>query len=391
MNRIYDKIRGVVRVEICGAFPETVFNSCALDAIFLWDMEAVNEYTVRFCVSERQINELRAICRRAMCDITVLKLSGGSRNRKLLGRRVVLLLCVLLTSLLLLLSSLFIWEIDIIGADDLSRAQVLRALSRCGVEEGSFWPAVSSDMVRSKMLTILPELAWMTVNVNGSRATVLLLERQEKPEIYVESDASYIIASQTGIISKMSVLNGKPLVSPGSSVLKGETLVTGLMDSLSNAPRAVRSQAEILAHTWHEITAVCPVEMEYKTGESRSYSRFALQIGKKRINFYLRGRNHIDECDKIIYENNLGLEGLFALPVSIIREEIVKTGKESLPRDNIALMRQSLTEVLEERIDGEILSCAFSSSRSDELQYVTLRAHCLEDIALNISMTQAEP
>ena len=109
---------------------------------------------------------------------------------------------------------------------------MLRALSDCGVSRGCFWPSLSADLVRSRMMTLLPQIGWMTVNVSGSRAIVLVSEREEKPEIYLESAAADIVAGRTGIVTQLSVLSGRPLVSPGQSVLEGETLVSGVMESL---------------------------------------------------------------------------------------------------------------------------------------------------------------
>ena len=386
MSKLYDRIRGTVRAEICGAFPEAVLNACALNAIELWELECIDAYTIRLTVFEQQLEELKAVTEGSMCDIKVLSHRGGSRNRRFLLRRKWLLISAVLAAALLTFSSLFIWEIEITGCDRLTEGQVLRALEDCGVTQGTYWPGISTDLVRSRMLTELPEIAWMTVNVSGSRAMVLISERQEKPEIYSESNASDIIAGKTGIISKMSVLNGKPVVTKGQSVIEGEILVSGLVDSITNAPRQVRAQAEIMADTWYELTAVCPVEVAEKAEADRTYSRFALRFGKRRINFYFGSGKHIDEYDKIVYEYNLGLDGMFVLPVTVIREELTRWESVSVEAEQENEMKEQLYTALQEQIEGEIVSSTFSVSRSAGLLHVTLRAQCYEDIALNADL-----
>ena len=381
MGKVLEHVKGTVRAELCGAFPEAALNTCALSAIELWSLECVDQYTVRVTLYEKQLKDFEAAAEKSMCQVTILDLSGGSKNRGFLRRRMWLLLSAVLAGLLLFLSSLFIWEIDIRGNDRLTEGQILRALEDCGVRQGSYWPGLSADLVRSRMLTQLPELAWMTVNVNGSRAVVLISERQEKPEIYQESRAVDIIAGKTGIISKMSVLNGKPLAEPGQSVIEGETLVTGLMDSITNAPRLVRARADVIADTWYELTAVCPNTMETKREKKSSISRFALRLGKRRINFYFGDGKHIDECDKIIYEYNLGIKGFFALPLTLVREELVRWEKSPEEADRVTEMEEKLYSFLEEGIEGAIVSSSFSVSGSEGLLRVTLRAQCLENIA----------
>ena len=381
MGKIYEKISGIVRVEVTGVFPETVLNASTLNAIELWELDHVDAYTVRMTLFEKQLAAFCSLCEKSMCEISVLNQTGGSKNRRFLRRRAWLLLSAVLAALLLFVSSLFIWEIDVRGCDKLTEGQILRALEDCGVGRGTYWPGLSADLVRSQMLRELPDLAWMTVNVNGSRAIVLVSERKAKPEIYVESRASDLIAGKTGIITKMSVLNGKPMVCPGQSVVEGELLVSGTVDSLSNAPRQIRAQAEVLADTWYELTAVCPLVTDQKTELRCSFSRFALKIGKNRLNFYWSGGKDIDECDKIIYEYNWGIDGLFALPVTLVREKLSrwKTTREESGREQE--MKERLYASLAERIDGQIVSSSFSVSRSEELLCVTLRAHCQENIA----------
>ena len=173
MGRILGRIKGTARVELSGAFPEAALNACALEALALWDMESLDRYSLRASLSERELDRLRAIAEKCGCELKVIAVSGGSRDRALLLRRRALLAFLLLTAALLLLSSLFIWEIELRGGGETDRSRVLRALADCGVEEGCFWPSLSADLVRSRVLAELPELAWMTVNVSGSRACLL--------------------------------------------------------------------------------------------------------------------------------------------------------------------------------------------------------------------------
>jgi len=388
--RLLDRIRGIVRVEICGAFPESLLNACAMQAVALWDLESADPYTLRATLEEKQLPLLEAAAGHAMCGVTVLSRRGGSGNLRFLRRRKWLLLAAALTLCLLLFSSLFIWEIRVQGCERLTEGEVLRTLKDCGVERGSFWPSLSADLVRSEMLSRRPELAWMTVNVNGSRATVLVVEREEKPEIYLEAEAADIIAGKTGVITGMSVRNGRPLVSVGQTVAEGETLVSAKMESIANPPRYVHAAATVTADTWYELTAVCPLDARQKGEAKRSRSRFAVKIGQMRVNFYPGGKKTLDGYDKIVHEYIVGLEGLFALPLRVVREELVR--RESAEREEAPEreMQSRLYAWLQQRIDGEISSCSFSVSRTPELVYVTMRAQCSENIARTTQAQEAQ-
>lgn len=390
MSRIDRKVRGTVRFELCGACPESVLNACAMQALELMDLESIDACTLRVTVFENRAEEFQSLARRCMCETEKLSQSGGSKSRSLVKRRMLLLIFALLTAGLLFFSSLFIWDIQVLGCEKLTQTQVLRALDNCGVEQGSFRFGVNSDMVRSRVLVELPEIAWMTVNVRGSRATVLILEREEKPEIVEEADAADIVAAKTGVIAKMSVLSGKPLVNPGQAVVEGELLVSGTMDSITALPRQVRATGSVTAETWTELSAVRPAVESHKTGQTKKIFRFALKFGEKRINLYVSGRNELDECDKIVYEYKIGIEGLFLLPVSIIKEELSFYETEAQPSAAGAEMEAALRAYLTETVDGEVLSADFSVNDSGELLCVTMHAHCLEDIAETRETKQEE-
>ncbi len=386
MGRIYEKLRGRLRIEACGAYVEGLLNAAALEAVELWDIECVDDYTLRLNVYEPDYPRLQALGEKCMCELKVLSARGGSRDRKLIKRRWGLLAFLLAGALLLFVSSLFVWEIEVVGNDKLSRGQILRALSRSGVDLGAYRYSISADLVRSSMMQQLPELGWMTVNINGSRAVAVIVERQEKPEIYAQSDPADIVAAESGIIKRMSVENGKPVVKQGDSVLEGELLVSGVMDSLSNGSKFVRAKAKVLADTWHELSAVCPVREEVKEPGLLSHSRFALVFGKRRINLYFDSGKAIDGCDKIIHEYKLGVEGLFALPVTLVREELIPYDTELQQAYDREAMAQQLEKELLEDVEGEVLSQSFSQGESGGTYVLTLRSHCLEDIALAVDM-----
>ena len=381
MGKIYEKLKGRLDVEVCGAYVEGLLNAAALSAIALWDVRCVDDCTVRLRMYETDYPALEALSEKCMCELKPIGLSGGSRDRKLLRRRVWLLVFLLLMGLLLFVSSLFIWEIEVVGNEQLTDGQVLRALSRCGVDSGTCRYSVSADLVRSQMLRELPELAWMTVNISGSRAVAVVMERQEKPEIYAESAPADIVAARTGIVRRLSVENGRPVVHGGQSVLAGETLVSAEMDSLSNGSKYVRARAQVLADTWRELSAVCSAREEVKQPNLISRSRFAVIFGKRRINLYFDSGKAIDECDKIIHEYNLGAEGLFALPVTLVREELRAYDTQLQPACDRQEMERQLNRLLLADVKGQVLEKSFTAAGGESMYVLTLRCHCLEDIA----------
>lgn len=231
MEGVVRKISGCCRAEICGAFPENAVNACAANGVMLYQTRRIDDYTLSVWVSEKEYRKLDNIAEKNMCTVEKHETVGGSNLLVFAKKHIAVIMGLAFALALLCLSSLFIWDIDVYGCVELSEGEVLRALSECGVDCGTYWPSISTELVRASMLTRLPELAWMTVNVSSSRAVVLVSERLEKPEIYVESLGADLVARREGIVRHVSVKNGAPTVGIGQSVTAGELLITGGMES----------------------------------------------------------------------------------------------------------------------------------------------------------------
>ena len=390
MGKLSDRIRGRAEVEIYGVFPEAVINRCAAAGLNLRRVRAIDGQTLRCTAFESDLAALEASCARCQCELRLLRIHGGSRDRRLLRRRVWLPVTALLVAGLLFFSSLFVWDVEVRGAESVSRATILRALEESGLRRGCFWPALETDLLRSRTLCRVPELAWLGVSVNGSRAVVLVTERVERPEIYADSEPCDLVAAHTGVVRRVAVRNGKTLVQPGQAVLAGETLVSGKPDNLMGTTRLVRAQGEIWADTWHELTAVCPVPEAGKGNGARGLTRFALKIGDARINFFGKSRKTLDGYDKILQEYNLGVDGLFALPVSLVCERYVRYRTEEAALDPAAIEAR-LQDYLASQIEGEIVHYSFDTVERDGAVFVTLRARCYENLTRVQTITMKAP
>ena len=149
--------------------------------------------------------------------------------------------------------------------------------------------------------------------------------------------------------------------------------------------RYVRASAEIRARTWYEMSASAPLEYS-GLEQSDCRTRWALVIGDKRINFYLGSSQTPTGCGKIITEYPLAWEGVFTLPVTLVREQTLEYDSAAAAEDEEelsgrleAVLRSTLERELSGR--GEILDAQFTSSASDGRLVVTMRAECMEDIA----------
>lgn len=371
-------LRPKVKVEICGAYTEGLINAAAEDGIKLRQLHRKDRFTLSALIYEKDMKRLEMLCRRCMCE---LKTESEETLRSVLLHRVSLAAALMLMLSVLAVGGFFIWDIDVPENAAVSKGEILRVLADSGLHPGSFRPNVDTELVRSRALPQLPELSWIGISLKGSRAEISLLERENEPELFTDETHTDIIADKDGLVLRLSVLSGTAAVSPGDAVRRGSVLVYGMTESLSGETQYVRSLADAEALTWYELSARAPAEMNMKTRVSGKRDRFSLLLGKNRINFYFSGGNDIDECDKIIYEYKIGVEGIFSLPITLLREHLTKYDVITEQKLNIEDMKARLYEVLREECRGEIQSFGWSCSEHDGTLTVTLRAQCLENIA----------
>lgn len=385
MRKLYDLARGVTKIEASGAQPERILNYCAENGIEFWSASPCRDFSITFCVHASYADSLLARSGKNGLDVKLISETGGRKLKLGAKRRAVFLLTFVLCVSLAALSSLFLWRIEISGNDKLSDAEILRKLAECGVDYGAYWPALSSDEIRSRIVSEMPEIAWLSLNVRSSKAEIIVHERIDKPDIVNEKSPCDIIASKSGVIRKMSVLEGESAAIVGNAVAKGDVLVRGLMSSETGDERYVHSMAQVIADTWYEISAQTPLLEERKTEKSGRNMAFSLVIGKKRINFFSDSRNKCDSCDKINKLKYISLGDVFTLPVGYAVERTTQYETSLLPIDEdktVGRMKESLKNELQRRIDdGQIVSAEYSVSKTDKVMTVTLRAQCIENIA----------
>ncbi|MGN1002789.1 MAG: sporulation protein YqfD [Oscillospiraceae bacterium] len=393
MYDFFNSLAGSVSYEVSGALPEGFLNACAKSGAELLSVRRLDEYTLLVRARARDRNKLEKAAVKAGCSLRLTGTGGSVKIGGVVKRRLVPGVCLLLLLALLFVSRLFIWEITVVGNETVPAGKILDVLSDCGVETGTFWPKLTADLVRSDALLQLPELSWLTVNIYGSRAEVLVRERVEKPEILSEDTPADIVAEKTGLVEEVRALIGTAEAQKGTAVLAGETLISGGAESTFSPPRLLHAWGSVTALTYYEFSAQIPVTEQVKSYTGGEKSRWSLVIGGERLNFYGNSSIYDASCDKITTVWDLGIEGLFRLPVSLVRQRSVFYELTERERDK-SQARTELEEALHARLireigeDGEILGENFSASESGGVITVCLRARCREEIGVTVPMSE---
>ena len=386
-------LRGSVTVQVESAFPERVVNLCAAHAIPFWDLCWIDGTTFTIRTSSRALPRLRAVTEQTDCTITVLRQTGAPVLLRGLRRRYVLLAGLALFLLILFGGNLFIWDFRVTGNETVPTETILRSLEEYGITIGTIGLRIDQEAMRNHVLLELPDVSWLVVNVKGCTAHVQVVERQRPPQIVQEDEITNMVASRSGLVTRVEPLDGKAQVSMGSTVTEGQLLISGVVDSTRTGMRLVHGMGNVWARTWYDLSVLVPLREVQQTAQEAKTTRIWLDFGKHQIKLLAKGSMLGPDCGKIIHYGAVCLPGGFRLPVTVVKEQTVRYAAcvtERSEDDARAEGEAALLGLLESQMteDGSVTSTRFSAVRQGNYLLVTLRAECHEQIAQQVVLPQ---
>ncbi len=269
-------IKGYLYVKIKGYTPERFFNLCRSGQLDYWSVRQDKE-GYGFYISLKDFYKIRPLLRKSRVSMKILSRTGLpfliQRNRK----RKALVLAVLSFFALLYIMSLFIWNISFDGNYHYSRETLLDYLE----EEQQIWCGmikyrISCDQLEEGIRSRFPEITWVSARVSGTRLLIKIKENEVLSSIpEAESDPCELIASTSGIITRMIVRQGKASVSPGDLVEAGQQLVSGELSIKNDAAEVIRiayvhADGDIYARTVRTYSQEFP---QYRTVSAKTGRR----------------------------------------------------------------------------------------------------------------------
>lgn len=324
LHGLYHYLSTSVRAEIRGTSPERFLNLCARHEIDVWGIEYREPNCLRISMHARAFLSIAPVARRSACRIRIVGRSGMHYGAKRLWKKKLLLGALAVFAGICILMNTMVFSFEFTGYETVRPRQILEVMQKNGLDFGTFKKDVDASDLRNVILREIPELIWFTVTFHGSHATVDVRERDPVPEVVNEALAADVVSDFHGIIRDMSVYKGQAQVKTGDIVTPGSLLVSGAVElRLDGKTLVTHARADILADVWYKTTLALPLTGTAKTPTGREKTRWALILGKKRINFYKNDGKVFDNYDKIIKRHTLSLGG-WEFPVTLVEERYIE-------------------------------------------------------------------
>ena len=325
-------LRGQVLVHIESGCPERVVNLCAGAEVPFWDVQWLSPVELTLRTTRRGLAQVRRAAEQVGAAATVRREQGAPLLARRLRRRYVLLAAALLTVLLVVEGNFTIWEFQVSGNETVSDEAVLRALEDYGITIGTRSLDIDQKDMRNHVLLELEDVVWLAVNVRGCVARVQVVERVRGQDM-VEDGPANVVARRPGLVTRVEALGGQAAVVPGDTVTQGQLLISGAVDLDNGGLRWQHGMGRVWARTWYELTAQVPLTVRQRGVPLSSRTRYALDIGKKRIKLYAKGSTLGGDCDKITQYRPVCLPWGLRLPITVAAETVTAYGPSTdVPR-----------------------------------------------------------
>ncbi len=393
-TRLFNFFKGFLLVCVTGRYPERLLNLCTKNNILVWDIARGGENVIYFKISRRGFCALRKFSRKTDCRIHIVQKYGAKQVLMKYKKRKWFLLGILVFVLVMFTCDRFVWKIEIVGADKVDKNEILSNLKECGLKKGAIRGSLDEKEIKNEMLIKMPELSWIWPNLEGARVIVEVKEKSLTPEIFNPESYKNIIAFKDGIIESMVIKSGNPMVKIGDTVLKGDVLVSGIIESDRAVPtRYVQAEADVFARVWYEKTRAFSTNYVKKIETGRVYTKRKLNIWGLEIKLYKDEEPEFLSYTKedIKWEfSPFGLNSAISITgerMHEVYEEWEKQSAESVAADAVLLLGEEIEK--EALPDSKRVSLSHSVETPDEdTVIVTVNTEYIENISQKIDGAQ---
>lgn len=385
---------GYRKVLVKPEYGAALLDICLRYSIAYANFACNTEGEISFLVSAYTAKKLRRLCEEEGIKAVFSHMKGIPSFFWRYRRRVGLAVGMLFAIAMLFFSSRFVWDIRVTGNTDMTETQVREELRACGFGIGSYIPNFHASELENRVLLASDRIAWISVYLDGTVATVQIIERVEAPPEEDLSHPANLIAACDGQIETLELYRGNCIVKKGQAVKKGELLVSGVYDSNTVGYRYTRAAGHVFARTERNFTVEIPLSVEEKSYQSEKCTEIVLNFFDFSIKIFKNTGNTDMTCDIIKEEKGLELFGIHALPIcftitkqlAYTQVPVTRTHEQAIELAYLQLNREMAS--LSNNV--QLLSKTVSTQITPTSLILECTLSCIEDIAVQTEFDFSE-
>lgn len=388
LTQFFSLIKGTYTIKVEGRFPERLLNIASSKGIFIYSVCKSHDGKLIFSISKKAGDKLLPLVPEDL-TVQIKEKYGLPFFVKKYRQRIVLFLLPAIFLLSCAAFSSFIWRVDITGGDNALHPVVRQELRNNGVYVGAIKYKISQNDVKRNCILKINKLSWLWVDIKGTTAYVRLHQKTDVPETEKITEPADVISTQSGVIESIQTYRGIPLVSVGETVEKGQTIISGVLQSENeNIPIYFHhASGKVIARVWEEKTVNIPKYTYDKTPTGRKKSVYGINFKKNKLNFSINSGISYKEYDKI--ENKVKIP---LLPIELFRTDFNEVNVKTNKNDIASQLKKHRNELEKKLKDEDTQIVGITSSQEDMGDFIRVKftAECLMRIDKEIPINKGD-
>ena len=314
-------ILGYINIEIEGYFIERFINLCKSKGVLLWNSKRKKATLLSTNIGIKDFKRISKYIKSTKCKIKIKSKKGLPFIFNKYKKRKIFFIFLFLIVILIATLTNFIWNIDIVGNEKISKEEIRSSLEKEGLKIGIWKGKVDNQKIANNMRLERSDLAWIGVEIKGTNAVVKVVEADKKPDIIKEDEYCNIVATKPGIIAKIDAANGTPLVKEGDVIKQGTILIGGWLEGKYTGTRYVHANGEVKAKVWYEQKEKIYLNEEITSKTGSFENKYSVKINNFNINFY-KTLSKFEKYDTIQEIKKLKIFSDIYLPIQIEKKTI---------------------------------------------------------------------
>lgn len=369
---------GYLNITIEGFFIERFINIATSKRIFLWNIKRKNSSILTANIGIRDFKKIKEISRKTKCRIKINNKKGLPFLFNRYKKRKIFIFLLIPIVLGIMISSMYIWNIEIIGAENINKDELLSQLKENGLEVGKIKNKINTKDIINTIRLEREDISWMEINLKGTNAVVSIVEAKEKPQIINDDEYCDIVSDKKGVITKVTAQKGTAVVKPGDIVEKGSKLISGTMEGKYTDIRYVHAKGEILAKVWYTKRKNSNFTREVTKETGNEKNKYSIIFNNFKINLY-KSIPNFEKYDTINENKKLRIFSNFYLPITIQKTTYKEQYNEEITYGKVELQNILITE-LEEEFEKENIN-------KDKITNKTVNLYQTKEDTIEIELT----
>lgn len=362
------KLRIWVSIKVTGLNLKKVLDRARENGITMYAVKRTDISSMEITLTEKSAESLQKLLPEEEYKIEFMQKQGLLyKLASLKGRYALFVGLIVITALMFILSHRT-WFVRVYGAE---KSENIITVAENSGAIGKYGD-IDTEKIAQAVTESAEEIIWSSVRVKGIVTEIYV---KIKPQAEQAESAEKIVASKDGRLLSLTVTGGTAEAEEGTTVLKGQTLISG-RQTIGETEYPVNASGKAMAEVWYYASEEVELKEYKKTGREKTATEFSV-FGIKVLPEKCAYENFEEEKTEI---------DTYFLPIRIYKIIYRETEEISAGADRESIAKETAEE-LEKKIrtlipqDAKIKDKEYGFEEKDGVLSVWTYTETVEDIA----------